>query len=76
MAFTIDLRWLRVLSLRRPLPNKKNRWSVWPAGAMVVDRSDRKLINDGTADAVLLLVDWWEMGEIVIFGGTSRYIRD
>jgi hypothetical protein len=43
---------------------------------MVVDRSDRKLINDGTADAVLLLVDWWEMGEIVIFGGTSRYIRD
>ena len=55
MAFTIDLRWLRVLSLRRPSPNTNYRWSVWPAGAMVVDRSDRKLIND--APAALLRIE-------------------
>jgi hypothetical protein len=52
-AVIIDLRWLKDLSLCRPSPNTVGLVSlftaVWLTGAMRVDRSDRKLINDAPA---------------------------
>jgi hypothetical protein len=52
-AVIIDLRRLKDLSLCRPSPNTVGLVSlftaVWLTGAMRVDRSDRKLINDAPA---------------------------